>query len=74
MDKRDRVDSEFGVQDEYVHWISMLLEHGRYEPARIIAREQLVRTARYVEALNATYREAAAIADAESRVEWLKAS
>lgn len=69
MDTRD-----YDVQDEYVLWISLLLEHGRYDLAKIVAREQLIRTARYVEALNATYREAAAVAEAESHVEWLKAS
>jgi hypothetical protein len=69
MDKRD-----LDVQDEYVLWVSLLMEHGRYELAQIIAREQLLRTAQYVDALNATYREAAAIAEAESDVEWLQAS
>lgn len=64
----------FGVQDEYVLWISLLLERGRYELAQIIAREQLIRTAQYVESLNATIRDAEAVADAEAGVSWLKAS
>lgn len=64
----------YGVQDEYVLWISLLLERGRYELAQIIAREQLIRTAQYVESLNATIRDAGAVADAEADVSWLKAS
>jgi len=65
---------DYDVQDEYVLWISLLLEHGRYELAQIIAREQLLRTAAYVDSLNATFREADAVASAEADVEWLQAS